>query len=1010
LFTVVLRSGAPVQAEATKPAENHRAPLPIAALKRSSPVDFEKEILPILTKNCLACHNQTKAKADLILETPQTILQGGESGPAVVPKRSDRSLLLKAATHQDPELIMPPRDNKVAASNLTPDELGLLKLWIDQGAKGSVRAAAPVQWQPLPPGLNPILAVALTADGQFAACARANQIFLYHLPSGQLVTRLSDPQLAKAGLAASPGVAHRDLAQSLAFSPAGDLLASGSYREVKLWRRAPPAVRHALATTSGKAVRCVGVSPDGRWFATGDAEGRVTLWSAARGRRQKDLAGHSAGVNALAFSADGVRLVSSAADKSLRLWSVPDGRLVAQAEAPSEVQALTWLHAPARIATGGADGVIRLWEPPATSKGDWTPAREFKGHEGGVTALAARGAEDTQLLSGGADGVVRLWDVEKAGARREFKHGAAVTAVAARGDGQRFAAAGTNHLTRLWDPEKTDALTELKGNRYASETVAARERALTLARADVEFQQAALKTAETNRTAAQARLSKATETNAAAVKVFEEKQKALSAATEARAAAEKALADFGPGLRQQAAAVEAASKAAAEAESALKSAKEKDDKPAIARLTAESEAKAKALAEAKAAFEKRPAEQRENYRKAAEKAAATAKALSDAEKDFQKARERRGIAEHELALATDAEKKAVETQASTKAALEAGKEALQRAEAALASAQKVSADAEKSVRALAFSRDGRALVTAGDDGAVHTWSAETGAAFDVFEDRKAALTSVAFVGGERIIASGADGRLATWELTADWTLERTLGTGDASSPLADRVNALCFSPDGRFVATGGGEPTRGGEIKVWQVADGKLAGEFKNVHSDTVFALDFSRDGSFLASGAADRFAKVVEVATGKVVKTYEGHTHHVLGVSWKADGRTLVTAGADNVVKVWDVTSGERRKNVEGAAKEVTTVAFVGVTGEFLAASGDGQLRLLRENGDKVRSFEGASDFLHAAAVTPDGLTVIAGGQESVLRVWDGTSAKLRVEFGPPAVGAVTAAKGKRN
>jgi len=91
------------------------AAIPIADLKRLAPVDFETEILPILKNNCLACHNQTKAKADLILETPQTILKGGESGPAVVPGQSAESLLLKVASHQE-KPTMPPKDNKANAA------------------------------------------------------------------------------------------------------------------------------------------------------------------------------------------------------------------------------------------------------------------------------------------------------------------------------------------------------------------------------------------------------------------------------------------------------------------------------------------------------------------------------------------------------------------------------------------------------------------------------------------------------------------------------------------------------------------------------------------------------------------------------------------------------------------------------------------------------------------------------------------------------------------------------
>jgi len=244
-----------------------------------------------------------------------------------------------------------------------------------------------------------------------------------------------------------------------------------------------------------------------------------------------------------------------------------------------------------------------------------------------------------------------------------------------------------------------------------------------------------------------------------------------------------------------------------------------------------------------------------------------------------------------------------------------------------------------------------------------------------------------FLDAQTLLAGSEGRRLTAWDLNPEWTLERTIGSGDADSPLSDRVNAVRFSPDGRTLATGGGEPTRSGEIKLWNVADGKLIQEFGNVHSDAVLALDFSADGKFLASAAADRFVRVTDLALGKMVKAFEGHTGYVLGVAWKRDGRTLESAGADNVIKVWDFVTGERRKNIEGAAKEVTSIAFVGATGESLAASGDGQVRLLRENGEVVRSFEGASVFMNAAAATPDGLVVMAGGQDGVLHVWNGAN-----------------------
>ena len=191
-------------------------PLEIASLSRTDPVSFEKEILPILQKNCLACHSDSEAQGGLVLESPQTMLKGGDTGAAVIPKQGSASLLLQLASHQE-DPVMPPEGNDVAAENLTPQELAMLRLWIDQGAQGSggIDSLSPKQWQPLPPGVHPVQAVTISDDGQLVACSRANQICLYHAPSGQLITQLSDSAL---DTSQSRGAAHRDLIQSLTFN------------------------------------------------------------------------------------------------------------------------------------------------------------------------------------------------------------------------------------------------------------------------------------------------------------------------------------------------------------------------------------------------------------------------------------------------------------------------------------------------------------------------------------------------------------------------------------------------------------------------------------------------------------------------------------------------------------------------------------------------------------------------------------------------------------------------
>jgi WD40 repeat protein len=354
-------------------------------------------------------------------------------------------------------------------------------------------------------------------------------------------------------------------------------------------------------------------------------------------------------------------------------------------------------------------------------------------------------------------------------------------------------------------------------------------------------------------------------------------------------------------------------------------------------------------------------------------------------------------AEHELQLATKAAAKTEEAVTAAKAAIESAEEFQKHSDAELQAAKNASADSEKPIRMITFSPDNLLVATAGDDREVHTWNADNGTAIETFRGHKGPVFAIAFAGKGTLVSGAADRSVVVWDLNPGWTLERTIGTDDASSPISDRVNAVRFSPDGKRLATGGGEPTRGGEIKIWQVADGKLMQSFTNVHSDAVFSLDFSADGKYLASGAADKFVKVLDLATGKVVKTFEGHTHHVLGVSWKRDGRTLASAGADNVIKVWDFVTGERKKTIEGFGKEVTSISFIGITDQTLASSGDNQIQTVNDNGERIRSFEGGTNFMNSASITPDGKIVIAGGHDGVLRIWNGTNAEVIATFAPP-------------
>jgi mono/diheme cytochrome c family protein len=160
-----------------------QAPLPlsreqVAALPPAAarPVDFVRDIKPILQNSCVKCHGRGRAKGGFSLETRGALLEGGDSGPAVTPGTSETSHLIALVAGLDPDNVMPQK-----GSRLKPEQIGLLRAWIDQGAgwdasvsfaKSEPRNIDPRQ-PSLPPALMPSHAPA-TATAAAAADASAS--------------------------------------------------------------------------------------------------------------------------------------------------------------------------------------------------------------------------------------------------------------------------------------------------------------------------------------------------------------------------------------------------------------------------------------------------------------------------------------------------------------------------------------------------------------------------------------------------------------------------------------------------------------------------------------------------------------------------------------------------------------------------------------------------------------------------------------------------------------------
>jgi len=99
-------------------------------------VTYEADIKPIFEKSCVKCHGAEKQKGKLRLDSLAATLKGGEDGKVVEVGDSAKSMLVHNVAHVgDEDMFMPPPDNKDKIQPLTKEQIGLIRAWIDQGAK-----------------------------------------------------------------------------------------------------------------------------------------------------------------------------------------------------------------------------------------------------------------------------------------------------------------------------------------------------------------------------------------------------------------------------------------------------------------------------------------------------------------------------------------------------------------------------------------------------------------------------------------------------------------------------------------------------------------------------------------------------------------------------------------------------------------------------------------------------------------------------------------------------------
>ena len=292
--------------------------------------------------------------------------------------------------------------------------------------------------------LGSILAAKFSPTGKLLATAIENQIYLWELDNIRQLVQLDG---------------HTAWVRSLAFSPQGKILASGSRdRTIRIWNVESGECLQIL-TGHTSDVQSVAFSHDGNTLASGSNDKTIRLWNISTGQCLQVFRGHTNNLTFVTFHPHKEILITASVDKTVRLWDIPTGECLQIFNIPMNWElAVALSHDGQTLVTGSDGNTVKFWDISSGKCIKTLP--DYNSFVWTVTFSH----DDKTIVTGSEDNTIKIWDIETGECLQTLhEHNQRVWLVDLHPDNQTLVSISEDQTIKLWDMRSQRCLKTLKG-------------------------------------------------------------------------------------------------------------------------------------------------------------------------------------------------------------------------------------------------------------------------------------------------------------------------------------------------------------------------------------------------------------------------------------------------------------------------------------------------------------------------------------------------------------------